>query len=124
MAKWQFSDTETAQSYTFEISPREGGNRSRKKNIQTQSSLSGTGQTILYEGRDEVESFDFSGVLLTQAQHDAFIEWFNKRNKINVTDEAGNTTTVYITEYSPTRGPKHSHLDRKTYNIRALVIED
>lgn len=125
VTKWQFVDPSTAQSYQFEINPNEDGLPGYQKTISTQTSTApGTeGNVIVFEGRDEPRQGSFSGVTLSQSQHEAFITWFNKRNQIQVVDDLGRTFSIIITAYKPTRRWARSHNWRHDYTIDYLVVD-
>lgn len=123
VARWTFEDASVPETYEFPINPVENS-YSLKKDIVQQKTLAPDGQTILFEGRDEPRNFSFSGTLLSAAQHNKFIEWFEKRRQIKVTDDLGIETLIYIVGYSTERGWRQSHPNRRTYTVEAVVVEE
>lgn len=123
VVKWNFFDANNLETYQFEVNPNEGGELALKKNIQTQNTVGPGGKTLVFEGADEPKTLSFSGTILSQAQHDAFVEWFNKRHQIQLTDDLGNVFMVYITSYAPKRGRAHQYPWKRTYTMEATVID-
>jgi hypothetical protein len=122
VTRWTFFDPYTSETYTFAINPNEGGTPGLVKKIEYQTAAAPDGAMLVFEGRDDPKKIDFSGTILEQAQLDAFIVWFGKRNKIRLTDDLGRQFWVYLTSFNPTRGRKASHPWRHTYQASAAVI--
>jgi len=124
VVKWEFVDTESMDSYTFEINPNEGGSKEYEKKMTYLSTSAVDGKTLVFEGQPEVKTISFSGTILTQAQYDKMIEWFNKKNPIEITDDLDRTTTIYITSFKPRRQRAIHFPYKHTYVVEAVVLED
>lgn len=122
--KWLFQDLVTLDEYQFEINPNDGAAPSRqKRTTQSSSSAPGAlGKPLLFEGRDDLDRFDFSGTLLTQAQFDALNEWYDKRYLVRVTDDFLIERNIYIEGVSFKRLRKHNHPWAHTFDVKALWI--
>jgi hypothetical protein len=103
VVRWKFYDPLTTEEYTFDINPNTGGSRQFKKTLNYQNTAAADGKTIIFEGRDEVNQMEFSGVILEQAQYDAMVTWFGKRHQVRVTDDLSRQFWIYITSFAPTR---------------------
>jgi hypothetical protein len=123
VVKWIFEDASVPETYTFAVNPVQNDFSLQKSLIQ-QKTLAPDGQTILFEGRDEPRKFSFDGTLLEADQHDKFVEWFEKRRQIKVTDDLGAETLIYITNYTTQRGWRQSHPNRRTYTVDAVVVQE
>lgn len=121
---WVFSDPETLDTYTWEVNPNEGGSPARKKNIEYQNTAGAAGETLVFEGRQEALTGQFSGVVLSEAQYNAMIEWFNKPYPVDYTDDLGRTFRIYITSFDPKRAWSVSHHWRHSYTCNFIVIEE
>lgn len=123
MPRWIFTDPTLATSYSFDVNPKEGGSPQYKKNIAIQNTLAPGGKTLLYEGADEVQNLEFSGIIREQSQYDAMVLWFNKRHQIQVQDDLGRTYMVYITEFSPKRERSIQRHWKHSYTVRAIILD-
>ena len=118
--KWQFDDPVSFDTYVFEINPSEGGSPKYEKQISESSTTDGT--TVLFEGRDATKNASFSGVVLTQDQYNAMIEWFNKRYLIDYTDDLGRTFTIYITKFDPKRERAIHSPWKHSYTVDYVIV--
>jgi hypothetical protein len=123
VVKWTFEDPNTDELYTFEINPNDDGLPGYRKNFSHQSTSAPDGKVLLFEGREEPRRGSFAGVTLSQAQHEAFIQWYEKRNQIIVTDDLGRSFTIVIESYEPKRRWARSHNWRHDYTMSYIVVE-
>ena len=122
VVKWFFNDPVSGDNYTFEINPNDGGSASMRKNLVYQNTAAPGGNVLMFEGQDEAQTGEFSGVILSEAQYLKMIEWFNKRYPIQVTDDLGRTDTIYITEFTPQRKRSVNYPYKHEYTVRYTVI--
>lgn len=120
--RWRFDDPVTAESYTFEMSPNDGGSPDFGKTITQQGTSAPGNGNILFEGQDPPQSIDFSGVVLTESHYDAMVHWFTKRHVIMVTDDLGRQFFIYITGFSPKRKRSATKPWKHEYTVKATVI--
>ena len=123
VVKWVFEDPVTLASTTFEINPNDGGSRSYEKNIGYSNTSAPDGKVIVFEGRDAPASIEFSGVLLTETQYDMFVEWWNKRYQVNVTDDLGREFSIIVEAFVPKRERARSHPWKHSYVCRATIVD-
>lgn len=123
VVKWNFLDTVTSETYTWEINPSAGGSPAYKKNIATQNTVAPGGKTLLFEGADEPLTLDWTGTILSQAQHQTFITWWSKRHQIQLTDDLGRVFMIYITEYTPDRQRAVHYPYKHSYDMKAIVVD-
>lgn len=122
VVRWTFFDAVTSSTYTFAINPREGGAPERNKQLVYQNTAAPDGKTLILEGRDEVQKLEFSGVILEQAEYDAFNTWYEKRHQVKVTDDLGRQFWVYLTSFKPKRERAASHPWKHTYTVSATIL--
>ena len=103
VVKWTFEDVELLETYTFEVNPVEGGSPNYDKSVVYENTSAEDGNVIMMEGRDQVQKINWEGVILTQDQFETFVEWYDKRKQINVTDDLGRQFSIVITSFRPTR---------------------
>lgn len=123
VVRWSFYDPFTTDTYVFEINPNDGGSRQFKRNFAYQNTAAADGKTLVFEGRAQQQSVDFSGTLLTQAQFDAFQTWWAKGNQILMTDDLGRASWIVIEEFTPKRVRAVQYPWKHTYNIKATVVD-
>jgi len=121
--RWTFYDPFLAETYEFEVNPKEGGTPARKRNMTFQSTAAANGRTLAFEGRPDPPQIAFSGVLLTEAQLNAFDEWFFKSNQILLTDDLGRTSWVVFTEFTPKRERAVHFPWKHSYTATCTVID-
>lgn len=123
VVRWVFEDPVTLDSYTFAVNPSEGGSPAFNKNITYQVTAAPDGKVISFEGRDHPRTLEFSGVLFTEAEFDAFHEWWDKRYQVNVTDDLGRTFTIQINTFEPQRRRAIQHPWKHDYRISATIVD-
>lgn len=123
VVRWTFEDPATLETYEFEVNPSEGGTPEYNKNIQYQNTLAPGGRTLIFEGRDEPLKLEWSGTILSQDQHETFVDWYDKRHQIYVTDDIGRQYTIYITSYKPKRVRSALNQWKHTYSMQATILD-
>lgn len=121
--RWLFYDPVEDETYTFEINPNDGGSPQFAKKITDQSTVAPGGKTLLFEGADEVQTLEFSGVILEQTQYDAFRLWWAKRRQIKVTDDLEREYWVYIKTFAPKRERAIHHPWKHSYSVTAVILD-
>lgn len=119
--RWTIYDPVDLETYTFEINPNAGGSPSNKKNVSYTNTTAG--KAIIYEGRDQVQELEWSGVILTQTHYEKYIEWWEKRRQILLTDDLGRQFWIYLKEFNPTRELSRSYPWRHSYSVIATILD-
>lgn len=119
---WIFYDPVTFESYAWPVNPRTGAAPSYRKNVTKKATTGAGGAVLIFEGADQPQSFNFSGTILTEAQYNVMIEWWEKRRIITITDDLGRDWNVYFESFEPTREPRMSHPWRHTYSAECTVV--
>ncbi len=123
VVRWTFFDPISSLEYEFAINPNEGGSISRSKSLTYQASAAADGSTIIMEGRDAPPTTSFSGVLLEQAQLEAFDLWYEKRHQVLLTDDLGRQYWIYITRFDPKRQRARSHPWKHSYSVDYVILD-
>lgn len=121
--RWTLFDPTTNETFTFASNPSEGGERSWEKNITIQSTTAPDGRTILAEGRDKPGEITWKGVVLSKAERDMFVTWFQKRTQLKRTNDYGDEDWIYITKFTPTRKHVVSRQYKAEYDVAAFVLD-
>ncbi len=122
VTRWTLFDPVDNETYTFPFNPAEGGTPDYKKTISSVSTLAPNGGTIFYQGADEPQYLEFSGVVLEQAHHDQFVTWAAKQRILVLTDDLGREFNVVIETYSPKRVRRSTRPYYHTYSMRCFVM--
>lgn len=120
VVRWKFEDLATSESYDFEINPNEGGSPQYKKTITYQQTLAGN--ALIFEGADETFTSSFTGTLLSEDQHQTFVDWWQKRHLIRLTDDLARTYMIYITAYEPKRVRAATNHWKHEYTVSYTIV--
>lgn len=120
---WVFHDPVTLDSYSLPVNPNSGASPEFAKNASRKTTTGPGGATLIFEGADEPQSFNFSGTILTQEQYEAFVEWWDKRRIIQITDDLGRDWNVYFQSFRPTRKISTNFPWRHEYSVEAVVVD-
>lgn len=121
--RWTFEDPNTLETYTFAINPNEGGSPQYSKKFEYRNTSAPDGKVIVFEGRDDPQTIEFSGTLLTQAQYDAFVTWWDKRYQVKITDDLGREFWIEIESFSPKRERAVHYPYKHSYTIKAIIVD-
>lgn len=119
---WVITDPATSETYAFEINPRDDGSLQYEKTISYKNTSSPTGNTVVFEGRDAPSATQFSGTVLTEAQYNQMVFWFNKRGALELEDDLGRVFTIYITKFSPKRKLSRQYPWRHEYTVDYFIV--
>ena len=99
-----FTDPTNGETYTWAINHESENDATGQERSISYGGTSG-GRTIAQQGNSKPLEFHLSGSVLSEAQHEAFIDWYNRceNRTIYWTDPAGDQYEVQITTYNPTR---------------------
>jgi len=120
---WEFTDLVTNDTYSLPVNPNDGGSPSFRKNISYQVTAAPDGKVLMFEGRDEPMQSQFSGVILTEEQYEAFVEWYSKRHQIKIKDDLGREFVCYITSFDPKRKRSALHPWKHDYTCEYTIID-
>jgi hypothetical protein len=123
VTRWTIYDPTNATTTAFEVNPSEGGTPARKKTITYQNTSAPNGKVIVFEGRDEPQAIKFSGTILYESQYTQFLNWFNTRHQVLLTDDLNRQYWIYITSFDATRQRAVQHPWKHSYNIEATIVD-
>lgn len=123
VVRWTFEDPVTLDSYTFPINPSAGGSPSFAKTFNYAVTAAPDGKIVVFEGRDAPQTLEFRGTLFTESEFDAFVEWFEKRYQVKVTDDLGRQFWIVIESFTPERVRARSHPWKHAYTVRATIVD-
>lgn len=119
---WTFYDPVVDETYSLPVNPNEGGEADLTKNVIRKATTAPGGRTIIMEGNRDPATFSFSGTILSEAQFEAFNEWFEKSRIILITDDLGREWQVYLTQFRSRRRISHQYPWRHEYDAEAVVV--
>jgi hypothetical protein len=120
---WELHQYSTLETYELDINPSDGGSPSYNKTLTTSNTTAPGGKVLIFEGADEVQQISVTGTLLTEALYDKFIEWWDKRTILRLTDDLARVYDIYITSFDPQRVRSVTHPWRHTYTLNYVIIE-
>jgi hypothetical protein len=123
VVRWTFWDPVAAQTYEFELNPVEGGSPPYKKKVSYENTSAPDGKVLIYEGQDETQTMQWSGVILTQEHFEQYVDWWHLRRQLRLTDDLGRQFWVYITAFEPTRVKAFSHPWKHRYTVTAMILD-
>lgn len=115
---WRFFDGST--EYVLPVNPSQASMYKIEKLITAQQTISG--RTIYYEGRPQITSISFSGVILEEDQLRAFESWFQLRKQIRITDDLNQSYWVYLLSFQPKRVNKVDTPWYHEYSAEAKIL--
>jgi hypothetical protein len=120
--RWVFYDPVELESWTMEINPNAGASPEYRKRVNQAVTTAPDGNVLLFIGGEEPQKLHFSGVSLTQSQHEAMLEWYQKNRVITITDDLDRVFNVLIVSYAPKRKLSHTNFWRQDYDVEALIV--
>lgn len=123
VVRWTFYDPVDAETYELELNPNSGGSPTYKKTMTYANTSAPNGKTVVFEGQDEARMLEWSGAILTQTHYDKYVEWWEKRRQIQVTDDLGRQFWVYIVSFTPKRGRSYQHPWKHDFDVSAVILD-
>lgn len=124
MPGWRWTITDPAAgTLTFLVNPNAGGSLARKRNFTYQNTAAPGGRTLVFEGRRDVQVYEVSGTLLSQAEYEFLDGLVDIANQVQITDDLGRTFWVVFNEFTPTRVRAATAPWKHTYNLKAVVVD-
>ena len=118
---WVFEDIVNSEIYELEINPSQADLPEVTSNYSPMPTAAG--RQILFEGRVQPVTLNFSGTLLTEEQYRAMNSWNRKRKQIKITDDQGYEYWVYLTGFNPQRVRDTQHPWRHTFSASCIVVD-
>lgn len=122
--KWFFTDPVTDSVYTFGVNPNQDQQGPYQKNLQYEAILIPGGLPLLYEGADTPTTMILQGTILAMSQQLAFVEWYQKRYPVYLTDDKGYVRYIYITNLQFTRTPVSLYPWKSVWQMTAYVLTE
>lgn len=121
---WRWEDQVEGTVEFMSLNPNEGASPAFQKNLtkEVTTAPGGLGQTLIFEGAQQVTEFAFSGVILTQDQYEFLLRLWEKRHPVKLTDDLGRDFVVYLESFTPQRVRSKTNPWRHTYEASAVVI--
>lgn len=114
--------TDPVEEYPWEVNPNTFSS-GRSKTLTYQATSATDGRAIVFEGVDKVQTVDFSGTMLSEAQYNELSRWFNKRNQVELEDDLGRIFVVYFIDFSVNRKRSSNYPWKHEYNGKMIVLD-
>jgi len=124
MAQWTITDnsTGTPSVYTFPINPREFTWPGRTAKINEETTTGSVGNTILFQGRDDVPTLSFTGTITSQTFRDGLRAELDKFYDLVLTDDQGDSWNIIVQSYNMKRLKSASNQFRYEYSVTCKVL--
>lgn len=123
VVRWTLWDPVLDETWEMQVNPNEGGTPDNEKNVAYSNTSAPDGGTLIYEGRDNPQTIEWSGIILTQEHYDDYKYWFAKRRQVLLTNDLEEETWVYLTKFSPKRQRAVHHPYKHEYSVSAIVLD-
>jgi hypothetical protein len=106
---WTLTDNSTGSPVvlSFEINPNAADYPGRNASISEEAGTSPTSSPILFQGRDKIPQFKFSGKVRGQSFYQDLNTWMDKWYPLVLADDLGNTWNVLTGSWSFKRINRH-----------------
>lgn len=108
-------------TWEFPINPNEGGSPAIEKQMNIQSNVGPYRGGIIQEGRSEVPTISFSGVILTQEHYELFELWYLRRILLDLDDDLGRRFRGVFSQFNPERERRAFNPWYHRYSAQFLV---
>ncbi len=122
VVKWTFFDPATADLAEFEINPTEPFTPGHERRLTPTRRYPG-GLTTVWGNATNAQEISFSGAIFTETMYDLLVEWFNKEDPIELTDDLNRTYTIVISKFEPKRVHKPQFPWFHTYSVTATIVD-
>jgi len=122
VVRWTFTDDVLSQSYTVPINPNQGGTPNFVKTLTRRNTAGPNGDILTFEGRDQAETLNFSGIIVDEEHLDAFLTWFDKEYQIKITDDLSREYWVYINNFAITRSWMRRSKARHEFTMSCTIL--
>lgn len=116
---WTLTDNSTGSpvALSFAVNPNSANYPGRAAKLSIQAGTSPTATTILFQGRDALPQFSFSGKVLGQAFYQDLDTWKDKWYPLVLADDLGNTWNVLVQSFTFKRINRHN--EPWTFDVNA-----
>lgn len=106
---WTLTDNSSGSPVvlTFDINPSSAEYPNREATLTVEAGTSPTATPIIFQGRDQLPIFSFTGRVRGETSYDTMDTWKNKWYPLTLEDDLGNTWTVLIRSWTFTRLRRH-----------------
>lgn len=117
---WRLSDGST--TYTFAIGP-DAMNLDLKRSTVFGVMLSNTSKSLVMMNSDQPIIGEISGTLISQAEYNALLGWWQSTKQLTLTDDLGQDFVIIIIDFTPERVLSIEFPFRHKWKIRFNVLE-
>lgn len=120
LQRWTITNADLG-TVTFPVNPSEGVLPALAKTVEVTGPVAYDGQPIIWEGREQPRTFPIKGAGRTQTHYNFMVNWYNSKKTATVVDDLGNTFTLYLTKFTPTRRNRTNYKWSFTFDAEAVV---
>jgi hypothetical protein len=101
LIRWQLNDLVANQTYTLPCNPSAMTSPSIAHATTSFRRSPIDGVVRVFRPGDKPRQWSFTGRLRTQSEYDAFVDWCNRPNRIQLTDHLGRVHSVLLQDFAP-----------------------
>lgn len=120
VTRWTISDGVTTE--TFEQNPGAGGSPQYEKTFKEAGTLAVGGSPLLFEGQRALMTASVTGTILSAAQYNQFVRWYEKPGPLTLVDDLGRTMTIVISKFLPDRVYSATIFVKHTFTLNYYVL--
>lgn len=124
MAQWTLTDNSTGSPVvlTFDWNPNEFEPPGRNTTISNDLTTAPNGQSIIFQGRDQLRRATFSGKVGTETFFNDLDTWKDKHYPLTLTDDQGQSWTILFQSWRWTRVRTANNQWRYNYTAEVIVL--
>lgn len=119
---WVFTDPVENTTEEMQVNPNSGAAPEFSKNIVKKATVGPGGAVVIFEGNDNPQQMEFSGVILTEAHYNFLLTAYQKRHVVALTDDLGRTFQIYFESFKPTRKLSRTYPWRHDYSATVVIV--
>jgi hypothetical protein len=128
---WRFVDPETLDEYIWPVNPNnDSGSNSRNKSVDYASNAAfyqnSQGQhtlaNVINVSAVEQQPFSYDGFVYNVDQYNALVEWSNKKYPVELYDDLGRGSLVYIKNFTLQRVRSRQNPFKHSYTISGIIL--
>lgn len=122
--KWSFHALDGSASYVFDRNPNKAGPTFATRDLDWNLARGAGGGTFTGTRAPRTPvRWNFSGVLHTESQYDAFTEWVARKRQMRIVTDLGEVHLARLLSFAPVQVPGRNPW-RHTYDITALLYDE
>lgn len=117
---WWFRAGDSEDEYEFAVNPITATMPEVTKTFSKQKTSAGA--NVIFQGRNAVQTLNFSGTILTQEHYEIMKEWVSVEKQILIIDDLDRKFWTYLTSFNPQRMYSPEYPWRHEYSCDGVLL--